>query len=577
MSFRNDDVSVQVGANFINFGKEMKKGRDELRKFDKDAEGMAKGVVKAGALITTALAGVTTGLLAMINKASGIAAEIGRMADLAGVSAEQLQYLAAGSKTVGIEQEKLADILKDVNEKFGDFFSTGAGPLADFFENIAPKVGVTADEFARLSGPEALQLYVDSLEKAGVSQQQMTFYMEALASDASALTPLLRNSGAAMRAFGDEARDTGRIIDNDTIEAGRRLEKMFEDAQESIQNKMITSLIGLEDELLMLQQFVEEHAIPALMKLVEWGGRAAASFVNLSEKIKSLGGNPRFYDAQGNEYDQYNNIIASDSMTIGSPLQNNGSLLPPSSSPLSLEITPSSSPHRPSSGGGGGGGGGSTGPTREDFERLQQKFAEEAEIVAHAHEIALEELREFREAKLGTEEEYNDLEASIQQEHQDKLAAIERAAQQARVQAIAGAFGDMSALMQTENKKLFKIGQAAAMAEATVSGYSAAVSAWEKGMKVGGPPMAAAFTAASLVKTGALISSIASTSYSGGSSSGGGFGSSGVNGAPQQAAQTPLLVHAQPFDPSQLYSGAAGNALLDHLSDLAGDRGMTFG
>jgi len=80
--------------------------------------------------------------------------------------------------------DKVADIIKDVNDKIGDFIATGAGPMADFFENIAPKVGVTADQFARLSGQDALALYVKSLEAANLSQAEMTFYMEAIASDA---------------------------------------------------------------------------------------------------------------------------------------------------------------------------------------------------------------------------------------------------------------------------------------------------------------------------------------------------------------------------------------------------------
>jgi len=61
--------------------------------------------------------------------------------------------------------------------------------MADFFETVAPLVGVTADNFKDLSGPQALQLYVDSLEKANLSQSQMTFFMEAIASDATALLP----------------------------------------------------------------------------------------------------------------------------------------------------------------------------------------------------------------------------------------------------------------------------------------------------------------------------------------------------------------------------------------------------
>ena len=140
----------------------------------------------------------------------------------------------------------------------------------------------------------------------------------------------------------------------------------------------------------------------------------------------------------------------------------------------------------------------------------------------------MDQIAQFRDAKLITEQEYNALEITAAQEHADALAAIDAAARDVKLSAIAGAFGDLSALMQSGNKKLFKIGQAAAIAQAAISGYQAAVDAWQKGMKIGGPGMAAAFAGASLAKTGALIASMKSQSDSGGgggASSGGGGGS----------------------------------------------------
>ncbi|QHA10298.1 hypothetical protein GQR99_01135 [Cereibacter sphaeroides] len=67
--------------------------------------------------------------------------EISRLAQVANTTPGTLQRWSATSKSVGIEQEKLADILKDVNDKVGDFLSTGGGEMKDFFEKIAPKVG----------------------------------------------------------------------------------------------------------------------------------------------------------------------------------------------------------------------------------------------------------------------------------------------------------------------------------------------------------------------------------------------------------------------------------------------------
>jgi len=79
------------------------------------------------------------------------------------------------------------------------------------------------------------------------------------------------------------------------------------------------------------------------------------------------------------------------------------------------------------------------------------------------------------------------------------------------------------------SKAAFNIQKGLALAEAVISAQGAAVAAWEQGMKVGGPPLAAAFTALSLARTAAMIASIQSTSFQGGASgaSAGGGGGGG--------------------------------------------------
>ncbi|PLL10154.1 phage tail tape-measure protein, partial [Tabrizicola sp. TH137] len=172
---------------------------------------------RAGIAMAAAASAATAGLGIIVRNAAQSADQIRQFTQVANATPESFQRWAAGARTVGVEQEKLADILKDVNDRVGDFLQTGGGPMKDFFEQIAPRVGVTAEEFARLSGPEALQLYVTSLEKAGLSQQEMTFYLEAMASDATRLLPLLRDGGAEMTRFGDQARSVGAILDGEAL------------------------------------------------------------------------------------------------------------------------------------------------------------------------------------------------------------------------------------------------------------------------------------------------------------------------------------------------------------------------
>ncbi|WP_338799434.1 phage tail tape measure protein [Pseudomonas monteilii] len=209
------DVIAQVGG----FVAGMDKAERSSAKWRKEVEKSAKAV---GTAIGTGIAAGVTALTAMTVSAVNSASEIANLAAVANVSTTDFQKMSVGAKTVGIEQDKLADILKDVNDKVGDFLNTGGGGMADFFEQIAPKVGVTAEQFKNLSGSQALGLYVSSLEKAKVSQSDMTFYLEAIASDATALLPLLRNNAEGFRKYGDAAEAAGVIMDEKTILAAKQ-------------------------------------------------------------------------------------------------------------------------------------------------------------------------------------------------------------------------------------------------------------------------------------------------------------------------------------------------------------------
>ncbi|WP_416914251.1 phage tail tape measure C-terminal domain-containing protein [Seohaeicola sp.] len=215
----------QVRAELEGVGEAGSRGFGRLSREMEQANARMAAFARRAKIAATAAAGaLSAAVISMTRSTIAAANEIGQLSQVANANPEVFQRWSAASATVGIAQEKLADILKDVNDRVGDFLQTGGGPMADFFETIAPRVGVTADQFARLSGPEALQLYVSSLEKAGVSQQEMTFYLEAMASDATRLIPLLQNGGAEMTRLGTQAQRLGAVLDADAIAAMRRSE-----------------------------------------------------------------------------------------------------------------------------------------------------------------------------------------------------------------------------------------------------------------------------------------------------------------------------------------------------------------
>lgn len=190
-----------------------------------------------------------------------------------------------------------------------------------------------------------------------------------------------------------------------------------------------------------------------------------------------------------------------------------------------------------SKGGSGRGGGGN--PWEARLESLVGSLATEEEALRASYEKNLETLRGARETELLTQEEYNEKALQVQRDFRDAMAQIDRDSFQQKADAWSGALGDLASLMQSGNKKLFNIGKAAAIAQATVDGWSAAVTAWDKGMKVGGPPVAAAFAAFSVLRTGVMIANIASQQFGGGASGG---MAGGGGGAPQVQDQGPTGV-----------------------------------
>lgn len=248
-----------------------------------DTSAMQKGIAKAEKRVAglknkmgglkSAIASV--GLVAIGRNALQTASEIQNLAMIAGVTAEELQKVGYAASQFGISQEKVADILKDVNDKVGDFLQTGAGPMADFFENIAPKVGVTAEQFRKLSSKDALQLYVDSLEKANVSQAEMTFYLEAIASDATALLPILQNNGAEVKRLGEEYANTGQLMDDEMIKSLNEANLTIKEAT----NK-VTVFAGRILEMLMPALSMLGQGLGVVQKVVQTALENFFAFAN---------------------------------------------------------------------------------------------------------------------------------------------------------------------------------------------------------------------------------------------------------------------------------------------------------
>lgn len=235
---------------------------EPLSRAERQARTSSQGIANSlniAAIAVSALSGAVAGLSVaqLVNFSDQVIQtgnDIQKFSKLANASVREFQYYAKGAETAGISLESFADKMKDMQDRIGDFQQTGGGPLADFFTNIAPKVGVTIQQFQKLSGPEALQLFYNSLEKAGASTNDMKFYMEAIISDSSLLIPLLENGGEGFKKWGDAAEKAGAIMSDDLV-------KSLAEAKESLQ-LMDLQWQGVEARLI-------NSVVPAIETVIE--------------------------------------------------------------------------------------------------------------------------------------------------------------------------------------------------------------------------------------------------------------------------------------------------------------------
>ena len=136
-------IEVIIGANTDGLDAAVGRSRQSVNRLSDDFK---KGIETAAKYSAAAVAaGAAVGVLAV--KSIEAAKETVGLARVANSSVATFQKMAFGAKSVGIETGQLSDILKDMSDRVGDFLTTGGGPMADFFEKIAPQVGVTAEQF----------------------------------------------------------------------------------------------------------------------------------------------------------------------------------------------------------------------------------------------------------------------------------------------------------------------------------------------------------------------------------------------------------------------------------------------
>ena len=588
-------LSVKITADASGVKDGIAAAGDALKVGEKQIRKSADKFVKWGAAGVAAAAAVTA---AMVKMNLSTIKELRVIAEAADMTVAAFQRGAFAADKFGISQEKYGDILKDVNDRVGDFLITGAGPMVDFFETIAPKVGITAKAFKDLSGEQSLALYVKTLEDAGVSQQEMTFFMEAMSSESTKLIPLLKDNAAELEKMKKRAEDLGiGLTETQVAMAGLASQEL---SDTSAQFKGLTQLITIElspiliavsrhftdmanqgggaatyitkaiDGLVSAVGFVADaiHGWRVILKgvqvialgVVAAIGTALKGMANgISLTVDGLLGMANLAIKQFNKLpgidikliqatqnsDFIKNIDADAKFLVNTLTMAKGEL-----HDLAVQELPSATLKR------------FVAEAREEFAALAAAIVEDkkkagdgdgvgvketsvaadyqAETIGLMEAIGLRYLSE-EEAELAHLQRQMEMQKQAlaekrvtQKEHDDAMVGLKQKTEDAERKMTLANVQNGFKILAAGSKKAQKLYKAVAIYKALIAGKESAIQAWKSGMEAGGPILAAAYTAASIATTASMISGI----KGGGSSAGGGTASPSASAAsPSSASQ----------------------------------------
>ena len=220
----------------------------------------ARNVGSYGSAIAGAMAGIGAAAVISVQQVAQQAVEIENLSRLAAMSVEDFQAASYATRQYGIDMITLADMSKDAQDKLGDFIATGGGEMADFFEIVAPQVGLTAQALQSLSGPEILGAVKLAMDAANISAEEQIFYLESIANNASKLNPLLENNAAKLKELTGEYDDLGLAMSQTDIEMMREADRQISLITRTLSDSFSQGVVGASEQIKWLTDTLGDAA-----------------------------------------------------------------------------------------------------------------------------------------------------------------------------------------------------------------------------------------------------------------------------------------------------------------------------
>jgi hypothetical protein len=499
------------------------------KQFEKDLNSLKRNVKLAGAAFAA-------GATAMIASSIKLADESRKTAQAVGLTTEALTGFRFAAQQSGVSNEELTTSFRQFARSINDA-SNGIGKGKESFDALG--ISVT-DANGNLKDSETLFFETaNRLAEMDDGLQKTAFASDLLGRSGSKLIPLLNGGEEGIKKLTDQAKKLGLVISEDTAKNAELFNDSLSILTSSFRgtaNVIVANFIPAFAEMASIMAEAElksnsaqrsGDAFTEVLKAVGQVAIGAAGYIDTY--AKGLAGLVFIASQVPKGFDAVKDAVS----LVGDELDKNIKKYDEYLKTLELvgTKTEEAGGERPNARGAGAAFGSELDKElgrEKELESLEESFQTEYELLQEKHRQENELLAEAREQKLETTRSYDELEMMLAERQAKQLSDIEKASYQERLKLTQGALSNLSTLMNSESRKAFEVGKAAALANAIVSGADSAVLAYEGGLKVSGgnPAVGAAFAATAIAATAVQIQAIRSAKFGGG---GGGAGSGSSN------------------------------------------------
>lgn len=243
-------------------------GSEIKMKMSLDSSGVQAGVEKAKSQISgfalssiSKFKSIITSGLGPLGAAFGIAGvkklidnmtELGRTAERLGVGVESFQRLAFAAKQTGVDTERLADAMKDLDVKLTDGINRGGS-----FAELIQELGMDMNELAAMPADKRMLAFADAIQDASGSLSR--FGADEFGDAMFELLPLLEMGSEGILKLGESAV----TMSQQQIDAAERASQTIDSAVTNI-TAGLSIVVG---ELIKTFEFMVAGATQAAMEL----------------------------------------------------------------------------------------------------------------------------------------------------------------------------------------------------------------------------------------------------------------------------------------------------------------------